>query len=504
MIGWNGKITAWAAATLAGAATFVLIGMADYWIMTGAVLPSIKNALILSSAALISSTLFTVILLTLMAGASRFCRLGRWRIVLSTGAICTALLLTMQASPRAYPYLATALVPALILGGAYARPHAFSRIGRIMLSTALLLWSGWLVIVANGERLRTAAAQASAGSSPLGSYIQGGVVFGSEVWLINGRGKTVSFRLTDWRPRLRASSGVAALATGGQALWALQAGPVDWTVDEQPAARFRLARYARGRWRYSTWQPYGKGERPIALAVGRAGPVVVGPRRIYRLALHGQFMTRDLTTAFTLNADHVAAMIGSDFLYVGTGAGEWGGGLRRITVSSGVVTPIQQIDDGRLCSGLLNSECDPVTGLIVDPDHPTCVFASVGLSHGFDQGHVLRICGQRVELILQREAHPISERIHRLLTPSSRNLPLSTEPFYALAAAPGGFWAATPSALYRWNRGQWDRHALPDLKKKHGMSVSTAISGLVVLTPIPEHPDENPYPQVYAAMTGAP
>jgi hypothetical protein len=51
-----------------------------------------------------------------------------------------------------------------------------------------------------------------------------------------------------------------------------------------------------------------------------------------------------------------------------------------------------------LCAGPLNGGCDPVTGVVPDPDHPQCVLASIGLSHMLMQGRIIRACPGRVDL----------------------------------------------------------------------------------------------------------
>jgi len=87
-------------------------------------------------------------------------------------------------------------------------------------------------------------------------------------------------------------------------------------------------------------------------------------------------------------------------IYVGFDVGEWGGGLQQVDLNAGVVTNIERRDTKNPCDGPLNRECDPVTGVIPDPQNRECVLASVGLVHlGISNGRILRVCGSQVTLV---------------------------------------------------------------------------------------------------------
>ena len=89
------------------------------------------------------------------------------------------------------------------------------------------------------------------------------------------------------------------------------------------------------------------------------------------------------------------------WLYAGSNAGEWGGGLRRFALSDGRAERIEN-DDGSLCEGLLNTDCDPVTGLVPDPANSNCILASVGLVHMMSSGNIVRVCDTEVGLAYQK------------------------------------------------------------------------------------------------------
>lgn len=209
---------------------------------------------------------------------------------------------------------------------------------------------------------------------------------------------------------------------------------------------------------------------------------MLGPKKLYVVQSGGKSTTRTLSQAIKPWGQFVTALVGEDAMYVGANRGEWGGGLLHIKVSTGDVAQVERRDDRGLCSGPLNGDCDPVTGLVADAEWPGCVFASIGLAHMSWQGRVLHICGNRIETVFEAEIMPIGVRIQRALSSRARQFPPQTEPIFSLAPAAGGFWAVTPRALYRWKRRVVDRQPFPKLKQIHGLAASTSIPGLVVAT----------------------
>ncbi|NKJ00979.1 hypothetical protein [Novosphingobium sp. SG707] len=95
---------------------------------------------------------------------------------------------------------------------------------------------------------------------------------------------------------------------------------------------------------------------------------------------------------------YVVSQVQGGVLWLGLNAGEWGGGLRRITLADGLMGAPSDIDPKTLCGGALNPGCHPVTGLAPDPSHPDCILAAVGLVHMMSRGGVVRICGKEVSL----------------------------------------------------------------------------------------------------------
>jgi hypothetical protein len=414
-------VVRWALATLAAACLAILMTASFNWAMTeGFYLhPSPHEALAASGFVLAGCAIGSLVLLPILILANRFRPLGRW----AAAALGGALFWAVPAALRGHLAAMLSLVPLGMVAGLVLRDPLAGRPIRLPLWLALA--SGialWLFLVAGPiieERADRQWDRLPPNASPLGNRVMGGAMLGSELWLFNQEGKAVSFHLPDWKPTVRAPSGVAALTAQGP--WALLAPPVDWRSEHQPPGRFRLASWSGGRWLYSPWQSYGADERPLALAIGPQGPVVLGANRLYLLpGIAGPFRTIALSRPLGLDGQFVASIVGAGTMYVGINEGEFGGGLGRIDLKTGAVEPVEKRERGDSCGGLLDGRCDPITGLVPDPDRPGCVFASIGLSHMAAHGRVLRVCGSSVELVFEAPILPIGKRIERFFSSRAR------------------------------------------------------------------------------------
>lgn len=156
--------------------------------------------------------------------------------------------------------------------------------------------------------------------------------------------------------------------------------------------------------------------------------------------------TLELSQAFTRGA--VTTVLGTaNDLFVGLNAGEWGGGLRRIDRRTGRVSVIQHNASNALCGGPLNTACDPVTGLAVDPWSPKCIAAAIGLVHFAPHGRIVEICGDRVTR-LYFKPYVWDRQNHRM----NGDEPFSTVAFYGLAGGDNVLWAAGIDGLYEIHR----------------------------------------------------
>lgn len=168
-------------------------------------------------------------------------------------------------------------------------------------------------------------------------------------------------------------------------------------------------------------------------------------------------------------------------LYVGYDYGEFGGGLRQIDLTNGQVTNIDDSQPDQLCSGLINSRCDPVVGLIEAPDGSDCILTGIALRHlGMERGRVVSACGQSLAFVYARDLWTPIASVWRLLGGEG-----DTWAFNDLVAAPNG-WVATGSNRYA--RASYSENATrpkvktssyPRLKSLGGLKVSKEIDGII-------------------------
>lgn len=313
------------------------------------------------------------------------------------------------------------------------------------------------------------------GSDPvLGERIAKGVVFDGRLWILgtmsarNDRsGGLVSFGLSDNSRTVHFERGVLDIARSARDLWILRRG-------------VEAGSFVCSVWRQKGFETLGKFEmsgkdEPIALLNSAGMPVVLSSQTIRSLGTDGHsWHVTELKGKVGSGVQVSAASPqGGGSIYVGVDVGEWGGGLQQIDLRTGMVNGVERRDSKELCAGPLNRECDPVTGVISDPQNKDCVIASVGLVHLFHStGRLLRVCGQDVTLVSEL---PLSDK--------NEKWP-QTEAFYGLApSADGGFWAITPRALYHYSASgtKEEKHPLPTLESVSGVRLSRALPGVIVL-----------------------
>jgi hypothetical protein len=220
-------------------------------------------------------------------------------------------------------------------------------------------------------------------------------------------------------------------------------------------------------------------DAPLALLRCAGSPAVLSEEAVHYLAKDNTWQVVQLKGKLRSGvAVSVASPQEGDGIYVGFDVGEWGGGLQRVDVRTGAVSDVERRDTKNLCDGPLNRECDPVTGVIPDPQNRECVLASVGLVHlGMSNGRILRICDSRVTLVSE------------ILIPGDKKKPSDTnwgrtEAFYGLApSADGGFWGITYRALYLFDAAgnEKQEYPLPKLESVSGMHMSKALPQVIVL-----------------------
>ena len=174
----------------------------------------------------------------------------------------------------------------------------------------------------------------------------------------------------------------------------------------------------------------------------------------------------------------------ADALYLGFNMGEWGGGLRRIGRADGRVTTVERNASGSLCGGPLNTQCDPVNGLVPNPGRPGCVIAAIGLVHMLAHGRIVEICGDRVERLY---FHPFERGGLPNRMREGNDEPYNTVPFFGLVPSGDGMIAAGIDGLYRFAAagGEPERLPMPAFREVDGIRIADSIPGvMLVLTGI--------------------
>ena len=305
-------------------------------------------------------------------------------------------------------------------------------------SVCLVVFLGALVSRADQA---SANKHASKANDVVGARIAKAVVCEGRLWLLGANlsrgigpgGGLISINLRTGVRQVHFEKGVFDIVKAGLDLLVLrQAGPKGHTL-------------AVSAWRGNAYQDFPlfdfvDGDEPLAL-LSRAGvPVVLSQHSLHRFS-SDQRTWRPVSLQGELGSGvqiAVAAPENGNTAYVGLNRGEWGGGLRSVNLDTGVVSPVERRDSQELCEGPLNSDCDPVTSLIPDPQNKDCILAAVGLVHMMTQGRILRVCGTKVTPIWSKS---VKDDLDGKLS--------MTEAVFGLApAANGGFWAITWRALY--------------------------------------------------------
>ncbi len=200
----------------------------------------------------------------------------------------------------------------------------------------------------------------------------------------------------------------------------------------------------------------------------------------------GQVDSRRINGA--VHPGDITTLVDGDYMYLGMDAGEWGGGLQRFDLTTGLLEAIDKLDSNDPCGGPLYYECNPVTAISAVPGRPGCVAIALGLQHmGWDHGSVLAVCGRDVSRLYQRVA--------RVDPPGSPEGQPMTQmiPFYALSAngnGPGneliamgtdGVYSIDPAS------GAGTRRGLPGFRRYGSFTVSFALPGFVLVEGREEH-----------------
>lgn len=297
------------------------------------------------------------------------------------------------------------------------------------------------------------------GDPVLGERLIEGIATATRLWVRGNEGAVVSFERGNGARRTLATTGVVdLLRDGGRTVALRKLSPGTYAVEDIETGE-ALA-------------PVLKSEAaPLALIRSGGGWLVLTRDALVENK-DGAWLSRPLSERLDqFGVPSIAASL-SGVLYVGFNQGEWGGGLRSISTSTGVVREVRRVDDDP-CDGPLAHECDPVTGIIQDRSQPECMLVSVGLMHMIAHGRILRVCGETVEVIHDEAIAPPVDREVIALP--------HTWPFFGLASTRDGWIAVSAGKLFRSTRGEIQQADLPTLEPWHGLEASFDDPAVIIL-----------------------
>lgn len=307
----------------------------------------------------------------------------------------------------------------------------------------------------------------------LGDRIVQAAVYDGKLWLMGAPGSEhatmsslVSLDLATNTRTLEDKNGTVALHRATSGLWVLRRQKND------PAANYVVSARSHEGWTKLAEIALYPDEHPIALTDLRGGPAIVTSKAIrFRAAGKNYWTYLSLEEFKPWGMSVATASLDGSQIYLGFDRGEWGGGLMRIDVASGGGKMVEKRGPG-LCEGDLNSDCSPVTGIVPDPEHPACVIVSWGLAHFTTSGRILRVCGDEVQVV-----HKDEKMEHY----PGGDFPVS-DPFFALAPAPKGFWTVSYGSLLHFEADTLVKtYDLPELRPNGGIWMSREIPGVIVI-----------------------
>lgn len=289
------------------------------------------------------------------------------------------------------------------------------------------------------------------------------------LWLLHLDGTLASLKPSDAKPQSEATTGkvIEICKSAGKLLALLDDGRDAWSLQQ----------YSPAQWSVRATLP-AEGDTLVAIDCNGSseGVTLVTNRRL--LEVEGQTV-RSVKLMQELRPPLVngTALAAGDAIWVGFNVGEWGGGLRRISRNNGNITTVEQNRSGNLCGGPLNSDCDPVNGLVGAPWDRTCVVAAIGLVHMMSHGRIVEVCNGKVRRLYFKPLDPQPPR-----GTLDDGEPSSTVAFYGLTRADNMVWAIGIDGIYRFAGNQAPKfQPLPKFHNRGGYWVSFDIPDIALV-----------------------
>jgi hypothetical protein len=94
---------------------------------------------------------------------------------------------------------------------------------------------------------------------------------------------------------------------------------------------------------------------------------------------------------------------------------------------------VEKTSSNDLCSGPLNTGCDPVNGIAIEPWKPDCVTIAIGLVHLMAHGRLVEVCGDNMRTLYSK---PFEQELF-----SDRKI-IDSVPFSGIVNAGDVLWTA--------------------------------------------------------------
>lgn len=314
-----------------------------------------------------------------------------------------------------------------------------------------------------------------------------------ELLVVTAAGTIIPHKMPDWQPGPSQGEDVVKAVHDQSGIWTLSMTPLPDNRqygDPFLEGKFIVSRYEGGMLRPLSTGNFGQDDRPVALLIRQGQPIVVGRKSVYTFdPAYRTWNQKPLTSPLPFQSGDIIANAASplgapDNAYLGFNVGEWGGGIWRINLNSGKSEQIERRDNEELCSGPLNADCDPVTGIVPDPERPSCVIAAIGLRHMLEHGRLVWVCGDEVTIRSQRSTAgtALGRNIRRAAGQNEKSLEFATEPFFDVTLdAAGRVWTVSPYGVYRIDGTRLVKMELPDLEQHGRLRGTSGVPGLIVL-----------------------
>lgn len=316
------------------------------------------------------------------------------------------------------------------------------------------------------------AAFAAAEDSHADAYVTRAVLASDQLWLRNDQGELSTIRVDGKErvPKPTAHPVADICAFEGEAIAVSVEDDGSWVV-------FQPGKAQQGRLAIKAMVP-----DDVPVLDCRNGTIsLVGTRQLAMLdRFDANAVPRVVALSKPVGWGLTSAVYGdAEQLYIGTGEGEFGGGLWRVDRRTGEVTGGEDgTDFMQACDEAMgNGGCAPLNDIAALPWKSGCVVLAEGLQHMMSGGALIELCGKSFRPLYR--AAFTSAWLREMLHGRSSE---ETVPFYGLLAKQGSLLAAGLDGLYEIGpKGLISKEAYPAFTRIGGVEVSFERSDVILV-----------------------